>query len=629
MRTTFTSLHLFCGIGGGALGFQQAKEEWRGAVGQIETVAGIDVDPDGCADFERITGAPAYQMDLFSRQQYRDFHGQEPPDEWQEVTPDDIWRAAGRQSPDIVFTSPPCKGFSGLLPEKSAKTMKYQALNQLTVRGMRLCLEAFQDDLPSLFLLENVPRITSRGATLLKEIKQLLGKYGYVFHDESHNCGEIGGLAQHRRRYLLIARNPQKLSNFVYKPPSRRVRAIGEVIGPLPLPNDPAAGPMHKLPRLQWKTWVRLALIPAGGDWRDLEKVDWENYRIAYEPRKGALSVGDWEEPSGAVTGAAGYGRSNGTQAIADPRLTLQSMYPSGYGVQDWDKAAQTIRSAGRIMNAPVSIADPRFSQETPKFNHAYKLTSWNDVSGTVASGGGPTNGGICVSDPRTGFKEGTHGAIYRVMRYEEPANTITGAMRPNNGAPCIADPRLGVEKGYTNKRQILAWDGPASTITGTPDIQSGAQSIADPRLGCAPRSGTLGVQDWNEPAKTVIGSGDIHAGAAAIADPRIPADNERGTWIIISEDGTWHRPLTTFELAMLQGFPVQLHDGTPFELVGNNDAKWRERIGNAVPPAAAQAIAETVLRSMLAEQDGTWMMAAEEIWVKPEEQQEPVQLVH
>ncbi|MFP3416422.1 DNA cytosine methyltransferase, partial [Bacillus sp. SIMBA_074] len=81
---------------------------------------------------------------------------------------------------------------------------------------------------------------------------------------------------------------------------------------------------------------------PAGGDWRDLEKVDWENYQIAYEPRKGALAVGDWEEPSGAVTGAAGYGRSNGTQAIADPRLTLQSMYPSGYGVQNWDKAAQT-----------------------------------------------------------------------------------------------------------------------------------------------------------------------------------------------------------------------------------------------------------------------------------------------
>lgn len=715
MRTTFTSLHLFCGIGGGALGFQQAREEWRGVVGQIETLAGIDADPDACADFERITGAPAVQMDLFSRDQYRDFHGQEPPTEWQEVTADDVWRAAKGQAPDIVFTSPPCKGFSGLLPEKSAKTKKYQALNQLTVRGMQLCLEAFQDDLPALFLLENVPRIKTRGAPLLQEIKRLLKRHGYVFEDEGHDCGEIGGLAQHRKRYLLIARNPQKLSNFVYKPPVRRVRAIGEVLGPLPLPSDPAGGKMHRLPRLQWKTWVRLALIPAGGDWRDLERVEWEKYRIGYEPRKGALTVGDWDEPSGAVTGAAGFGRSNGTQAISDPRLTLETMYPSGYGVQDWGEAAQTIRAAGRIMNAPVSIADPRFDQETPKFNHAFKLTHWNASAGTVASGGGPTNGSICITDPRlseregrhpgvyrigrfnepaqcvtgtrfgsgapaigdprTGFKEGTHGAIYRVMRYDEAANTITGAMGPNNGAPCIADPRLGVGKGYTNKRQLLSWEGPASTVTGTPDIQSGAQSIADPRvgtcwrgdwkcsgavgrinkwdrptdtvighsrvrgngassvadprLGCSPRSGTLGVQRWEEPAKTVIGSGDIHASAAAVADPRIPDDNERGTWVIIAEDGTWHRPLTTYELAVLQGFPTQMADGTPFELVGNNDAKWRERIGNAVPPAAARAIAETMLRSLLAAQDGTWLMAAEEIWVKPEEEWQPPVLAH
>jgi site-specific DNA-cytosine methylase len=587
MRTTFTSLHLFCGIGGGALGFQQAREEWRGVVGRIETLAGIDCDPEACADFERITGAPAVQMDLFSRQQYIDFHGQEPPAEWREATPDDIWKATGGQAPDIVFTSPPCKGFSGLLPEKSAKTKKYQALNQLTVRGMQLCLEAFQDDLPALFLLENVPRIKTRGDRLLKEIKRLLTKYGYVFQDESHDCGEIGGLAQHRKRYLLIARNPQKLPNFVYKPPVRRVRAISEVLGPLPLPDDPAGGKMHRLPRLQWKTWVRLALIPAGGDWRDLEKIEWEKYRIQYEPRKGAMTVGEWDQPSGAVTGAAGFGRSNGTQAVADPRLTLENMFPSGYGVQEWDKPAQTIRAAGRIMNAPVSIADPR-----------------------------------------TGFKEGTHGAIYRVLRFDEPANTVTGAARPNNGAPCIADPRLGVAKGYTNKRQVLDWESPASTVTGTPDIQSGAQSVADPRLSCAPRSGTLGVQRWDEPAKTIIGSGDIHAGAAAVADPRIPDDAERGVWVIIAEDGTWHRPLTTYELAMLQGFPTHLTDGTPFELVGNNDAKWRERIGNAVPPAAAQAIAETMLRSLLAAQDGTWLMAAEEIWVKPEVPGNPMVVV-
>ncbi|WP_126425090.1 hypothetical protein [Brevibacillus marinus] len=44
MRTIFTALHLFCGIVvGGALGFQNAREEWRGVIGRIETLVGIDL----------------------------------------------------------------------------------------------------------------------------------------------------------------------------------------------------------------------------------------------------------------------------------------------------------------------------------------------------------------------------------------------------------------------------------------------------------------------------------------------------------------------------------------------------------------------------------------------------------
>lgn len=590
-KTVFGVLHLFCGIGGGSKGFAEARGEYKGAVGRFENILGIDADPEICRDYERITGSPAACMDLFSREQYIDFHGQEPPEEWREVTAADLRDACGGRYPDVVFTSPPCKGFSALLPEESAKTKKYQALNQLTVRGIKLVLEAFEDDLPSLILLENVPRITSRGKKLLDEIKRLLHSVGYATNDESHDCGEIGGLAQHRKRYLLIARHEQKMPAFVYRPEQQRVRNIGEVLEALPLPNDPVAGPLHRLPNLQWKTWVRLALIPAGGDWRDLEKIEWQKYRITHVPRKGAMAVADWNEPSGTVTGAAGYGRSNGTQAIADPRLTIKKeMYPGGYGVQEWDEPAATVRGMARIMTAPVSI-----------------------------------------SDPRTGFKDSTHGAIYKVQKWEEAANTVTGAMRPNNGAICVADPRLQEQKGrYTNKFQLHGWDETAATVTGTPDIQAGAPSVADPRLSCRPRSGTMGVQAWDEPAKTVIGAGDIHAGAAAVADPRIPEDNERGVFIIIAEDGTWHRPLTTLELAALQGFPMTLADGSSFELTGNSDARWRERIGNAVPPAAARAIGEVMLQALMPSQEGVWLLGNTEIWVTPEENQpKEMEVVH
>src|SRR5690349_6286677 len=145
----FKALHLFCGIGGGALGFQQAREEWRGVVGTIDTVAGIDCDPEACEDFEILTGAPSYQMDLFSKEQYRMFHNEEPAEDWQEVSPFDIWKTTDGETPDIVFTSSPCKGFSGLLGQAKAKTAKYQALNQLTVRGVKLICEAYENDLPS------------------------------------------------------------------------------------------------------------------------------------------------------------------------------------------------------------------------------------------------------------------------------------------------------------------------------------------------------------------------------------------------------------------------------------------------------------------------------------------------
>lgn len=539
MEIKYKVLHLFCGIGGGALGFDNAKEEYRGVKGKFETICGIDVDPEACEDFRNLTGRRIEKMDLFDREQYIQFHGQEPPAGWKEVTPK-MLRDTVREIPDVVFTSPPCKGFSGLLPEKSAKTQKYQALNKLTVRSIRLTLEAFQDNLPALILLENVPRIVSRGRALLRKIKQQLEFFGYVINEDKdnyHDCGEIGGLAQHRKRFLLIARNPNKLDSFVYQPPKQPMKTIGDVIGLLPLPGDKRFGKIHALPNLQWKTWVRLALIPAGGDWRDLEKIDWKKYRIGYLPRAGCGKVAEWDKPCGTITGAAGVSQSNSITAI---------------------------------------------------------------------------------SDPRTGFKSGTHQAIYRVQKWEDAGRTVTGAMRPNNGALCVNDPRLPKRKNrHAAVYQVVKWEQTGPCVTGT-RFGSGAPAISDPRLDCKPRAGTMGVQRWDKPSKTVTGANDVHSGTSAVADPRIPEDNETGVFIIISEDGTWHRPLTTLELAVLQGLPTTLPDGRPLILAGKSDARWRERIGNMVPVAAAQAIAETMLRTMLAQEVGEWLMSAEDIWVVP-----------
>ncbi len=533
----YTVLHLFCGSGGAALGFQAAQEEFRGVEGRFHTLAGIDVDPEACEDFCNLTGAPAVEMDLFSAEDYEAFHGRKPPRSWREAMPEDLQKAAGGIAPDVLFTSPPCKGFSALLPSKAASTVKYQALNGLTYRGLWLALEAWRNDPPGLILFENVPRITVRGARWLRDIRSLLAAYGYMAHEDFHDCGELGGLAQHRKRYLLVARHPGKVLLWLNKAPKQRVRAIGEVLGSLPLPGDPAAGPLHRMPRLEWRTWVRLALIPAGSDWRALQGIDLSQYRLTAE--------------------------QNGE-------------YTNKYRVLRWDEPATTITGSDRLGSGAPSIADPRLGYQP-------------------------------------------HNGAFRIGRWDEPATTVIGSAgaRGSNGMAAVADPRgLG---GHDSKFRVLDWDRPGRTVTGDFYVGSGAPSVADPRLGCSPRNGAYRVLRWDEPAGAVTGAGDVHSqGAAVVADPRIPADTDRGVWVIVAPDGTWHRPLTSLDLAALQGFPVHMPDGRPLTLAGQSDARWRERIGNAVPATAAEAIARQALRTLLRSQAGVWEASPTPVWVHP-----------
>ena len=205
----------------------------------------------------------------------------------------------------------------------------------------------------------------------------------------SHNLGEIGGLGQNRIRFLIMARQENKIPNPIYIPQKKRIKSIGEVIGPLPLPGDiEKCGWMHRIPKLQWKTWVRLALIPAGGDWRDLQRECYANIyqvvpfddtaptvtgshrpnngaisvadpRKGYEPRAGAFRIQQWEEPSITVTGNTRTGGSNGMSGVADPRLENVQGYGNKYRITSWNDAAPVV-TGSRIGSGAVMPADPR-----------------------------------------------------------------------------------------------------------------------------------------------------------------------------------------------------------------------------------------------------------------------------
>lgn len=586
----FTEFHLFAGIGGGSLGASTARISWLGVPGTIRNIGAIDSDALACEDYRRLTGSSITCLDLFDREQYREFHGAEPPEEWREATPADIRAAAGGECPDIVFTSPPCKGFSGLLPNQAAGSIKYQSLNRLTVRSIRLTLEAFADAPPRILLLENVPRIKSRGAHLLDEIKSLLKQHGYVCHDADHDCGEIGALGQRRKRYLLIARHAKRCKPFVYQPPVRPLKTIGDVIGPLPLPDSPELGPMHRLPRLKWLTWLRLALIPAGGDWRDLQKIAPEQYRISWEPRGdsagGAFAVQPWDQTAKAVMGCSRV-TGSGSASVADPRLTMNGESYNGspglYGVTYWEAPSPAVTGSASVSssNTPAAIADPRLAESKGQYPNRFGVREWDNQAACITGDTDVQCGAQSVADIRLGHHP--RPGVYRILRMDETSGAVVGGQ--------------GV------------------------GVSNGPQAVADHRLGCSPRGGSYGVMSMNETASAVIGSVDCHAAKAAIADYRIPGNNDRldPPPVIISLDGTWHRPLTTMELLALQSFPLHFADGSPVVLAGKSDSKWRERIGNAVPPEASRRMHEQILLALLQNALGeTYVLGSTKIWVTP-----------
>jgi hypothetical protein len=95
-----------------------------------------------------------------------------------------------------------------------------------------------------------------------------------------------------------------------------------------------------------------------------------------------------------------------------------------------------------------------------------------------------------------------------------------------------------------------------------------------------------------------------------------MPEPRENLVAVIQALDGTWHRPFTTLELAALQGL-VDVEE--QLELDGLSDMHWRERIGNAVPPPAAQAIAGVMGQVLLLTWAGeTFAMGSTPIWVRP-----------
>lgn len=575
---THRVLFAFCGLGAGALGFLRSSIVLMGVEHRFVSMGGIDIDPEACRDFERLTGSPALCADVTK------------------LTPEDLRGFFGDEGPDVTFDSAPCVGASGLLSEAKSKEPKYVAFNNLGLIWTKLMLATWPA--PRLVLKENVPGIVRRAADSLKAIRKILRGVGYVLHEGTHDCGEIGGLAQRRKRWLLVARLPASVGALLYQPPKKRVRGVGEVLGELPMPGDPAAGPLHRLPRVSWLTWIRLALIPAGGDWRDLPA----EVALPCASEGGAFAnayrVTGWKDPAGTVT--AGTAPGSGGGVLADPRM-------------------------------PCATA-----KGASAYSNVYRVVRWSDPSIAVTGATRPGSGAPCIADPRlhdpAKHSREHNDHVYGVLPWTKPSHAVAGESYAGNGPFSVADPRMSPRDVNHPTFGVIAFDQPVGTITTETAPSNGRFSVADPRLGCEPRNGVYGVVAWDRPSGTVTAAMQHDNDEASVADPRIPED-----WrdppsdpppVIIALDGTWHRPMTTLELAVLQGLPATL-DGQPLTLTARTAAGQRKHIGNAVPVGAAEAIARQMLLTLGYAAAGTWTLSGDgSVWVVPDGRIEPIEVM-
>ncbi|MBL9102148.1 MAG: DNA cytosine methyltransferase [Myxococcales bacterium] len=619
------SLHLCCGSGGDGRGFADEGFE----------VTGVDVDRRALDDFGRLTGGEAVYLDLETAQ------------------PADLRRAVPR-CPHILVISAPCKWASGLMSEDKARTEKYRRLAALTIRSMDLAMTAW-DEKPMLVLFENVPRIVSRAKKIaaedavtdvLEQVVALLQRSGYATAQRFHDCGEIGGLAQHRKRFLLVARHMETCPDFLREPPKQRVRSIGEELFDMPVPRPDGPYRQHRLNAMSPKNWARIAAVRPGKDWKDIpaeiEIVECDSDEVANIDLRwgecagrqdGKLGVQDPAAPAHAVIAKAVP--TKGWAAVDDHRVAdlrpesyaKPNKQNGGFGVEAHDQPAHSVVARASTANTRNSLEDIRLGCR-PRAGH-YGVNPADTPSTTILGHHKVDQARGAVEELRLGHAPRT--GSFGVQDPQAPADTVRGCNSPRQAPGVVADIRVRWDadkrKGRPDCYGVADPQLPSGTIRSRHEIENSRRCVDDGRVSTRRRrqpAHSIEYDDrgWPIPTHAMVRHVD---GRVALYGPRLDFKTKKGCYLVIVsiDEATgrrgWHRPMTTDELRKLQSFP-------DFEFCGpdsSSDAGTgvRERIGNAIPVKTARACAREGRLTVEAALACGFHLSAGDIWVERREE--------
>ncbi len=245
----YTVVDLFCGCGGGSMGFHAAG---------FRTVGAVEIDEEAAAAFTLNVGIAPIVKDI------RDVSGA------------DILAAAGlrRGEPTLLFGCPPCQSFT-VLRRGTAATYEDEQRNTLVYEYLRLVEELR----PRHIAFENVPGLVEgRWSLYFERFREILAGLGYTFDYAVIDAAEYG-VPQRRRRVLVIGsrvtkpRLPGKShgerGNTRLKP-LVTVRDTIEHLPPLASGESDPDDPFHRARGHSDLALLRLSHVPEGGSRVDL-----------------------------------------------------------------------------------------------------------------------------------------------------------------------------------------------------------------------------------------------------------------------------------------------------------------------------------------------------------------------
>jgi site-specific DNA-cytosine methylase len=548
---TFTVATPFGGCGGGALGAQRAVQTFRGLSGRVELLGGYDSDPYACKAFRYLTGVEEACVDARA------------------LTPEDVIRLWGPTAPWAFISSPPCVGATALISHAKASTEHYVEMNELMLPSTRTILEAYGPDpnkLPAYFIFENVPGLGSdkRGGGMLKKLFALFRSYKcFAVHQGHHNARHVGGGAQNRVRLLIVVRNIVRVPVFLHKPPYQEGLVVGDVLGPLPLPDDPRGGPMHGTTRrMSFLNRLRLWAIEAGKDWRSLrDRTDALAMKVPKDAHANLYRVADEKEASPVVTCATRPG--GGALSVADSRVPVE-LAPTDAGWHDDILGVLAPKQVAGTVTRKAGPTTGRFSIAAPvPVELVPDGTAWNHgilgvldpqkPSGAVTGEGRPMCGRFAVADERVPIdlvpKREPFSGAYGVLDGEAPAGAVTREAAPSTGSFAIAAPvpvDLSMPEGtFQHANAVAGWTSASGTVTTSPAPSSGGIAAADPRvpIDLRPQPGNenlhenkYAVRPWNGHAKAVTTATRVGSGAQSVAQPLdLETEAFRGSYGVLS----------------------------------------------------------------------------------------------